>query len=47
MSSPKSDCVLKVEIAEIGVYLWNQNYFMVKIIIDAGSLRKQFWAFIK
>lgn len=40
MPSSKSDCVLKVEIADIGVYLWNQNYFVKKIIIDTKCLKK-------
>lgn len=47
MPSSKSDCVLKVEIAEIGVYLWNQNYFVKKIIIDTKCLKKQLRALIK
>lgn len=46
MFSSKSNCIWRVEIAETGIYLWNQNYFVKKIITDRLS-KNRLWVLIK
>lgn len=39
MFHSKSNCIWKVEIAETGIYLWNQNCFVKKIITGTDCLK--------